>query len=257
MVARPGVLTTQQPFYFEGDWAEKIEDKYLLHDGLITDCNIPNPWWTLHSKLFDIIPDDRAVTHNAVFRLHGLPVFYFPYFYRALKKEPRKSGILSPEAGHSSQFGYFFGAGYYWAINRSYDLTYLFTDYTARGVRQHLDIRGKPTQKTDFNIIALGVNDHGTATSAAAPGASVTGAARTEFGDGWTARGNLDYLSSYLFRQTFAGSFSEAIYSTTNSAAYVAKEFGYYAFDTTVSRNQDFLSTTPGDVDYDPQASRV
>ncbi len=247
VVARPGVLTTTQPFYFEGDWAEKMEDKYLLHDGMITDCNIPHPWWTLHSKLFDIIPDDRAVTHNATFRLHGLPAFYFPYFYRALKKEPRKSGVLAPEAGHSSQFGYFFGAGYYWAINRSYDLTYTFTDYTARGLRQHLDIRGKPTQKTDFNIIVLGVNDHGTATSAAAPGASVTGAARTEFGDGWTARGNLDYLSSYLFRQTFAGSFSEAIYSSTNSAAYVSKQFSYYSFDTTVSRNQDFLSTTPGD----------
>ena len=247
VIARPGLLTTTQPFYFEGDWAEKIEDKYLLHDGLITDCNIPNPWWTLHSKLFDIIPDDRAVTHNAVFRLHGLPVFYFPYFYRALKKEPRKSGILAPEAGHSSQFGYFFGAGYYWAINRSYDLSYLLTDYTARGLQQHLDIRGKPTQNTDFNIIAVGIDDRGTATSPKAPGASVTGAIRTEFGDGWTARGNLDYLSSYLFRQTFAGSFSEAIYSSTNSAAYLSKEFGYYSFDTTVSRNQDFLSTTPGD----------
>ena len=135
VVARPGVLTTTQPFYFEGDWAEKIEDKYLLHDGMITDCNIPHPWWTLHSNLFDILPDDRAITHDAVFRLHGVPIFYFPYFYRALKKEPRKSGFLSPEAGHSSQFGYFFGAGYYWAINRSYDLTYVFTDYTERGVR--------------------------------------------------------------------------------------------------------------------------
>ena len=78
VVAPPGMLTTQQPFYFEGASADKIEDKYLLHDGIITDCHIPHPWWVLHSKLFDIIPEDRAITHNAVFHLHRLPLFTFP-----------------------------------------------------------------------------------------------------------------------------------------------------------------------------------
>lgn len=247
VVARPGLLTTQQPFYFEADWAEKIEDKYLLHDGIITDCHIPHPWWTLHSNLFDITPEDHAVAHNAVFRLHGIPMFYFPYFYKALKKEPRKSGFLTPEAGHSSQFGYFFGAGYYWAINRSYDLTYLMTDYTQRGVAQHVYLRGRPTQKSDFEITTYGVDDHGTATAVAAPGVSVTGLGKASFGDGWTVRGNLDYLSSYLFRQTFSGSFGEAIYSTTNSGAFLTKQFDYFTFNTMVSRNQDFLSTTAHD----------
>ena len=60
VVARPGVLTTQQPFYFEGRSATKIGDKYLLYDGMITDCAVPNPWWTLRSHLFDIIPDMTA-----------------------------------------------------------------------------------------------------------------------------------------------------------------------------------------------------
>ena len=71
----------------------------LLHDGIITDCHIPHPWWTLHGKLFDIVPDDRAVTHNGIFHLRRVPIFYFPYFYKALKKEPRKSGFLAPKPG--------------------------------------------------------------------------------------------------------------------------------------------------------------
>jgi LPS-assembly protein len=248
VVARPGMLTTQQPFYFEGDWAEKIEDKYLLHDGILTDCHIPHPWWTLHSKVFDIIQGDRAITHNAIFRLHGIPVFYFPYFYKALKKEPRKSGFLTPEAGHSSLFGYFFGGGYYWAINRSYDLTYLLTDYTSRGIANHLELRGVPNDKTVFDIIAFGIDDRGAPNQLAAPGANVTGIARTTFGDGWIARGNIDYLSSYLFRQTFSGSFTDAIFSTTNSTAFVQKQFGYYTFESEANFNQDFLSITRGDV---------
>jgi LPS-assembly protein len=250
VVARPGVLTTQEPFYFEGEWAEKIEEKYILHNGIITDCHIPHPWWTLNGNIFDIIPEDRAITHGGVFHLHGVPVFYFPYFYKALKKEPRKSGFLTPEAGHSSLFGYFFGAGYYWAINRSYDVEYLLTDYTSRGIAHHLDFRGKPTQNTDFNLITFGVDDHGTTSNGVttkAPGISVTGVFKTTFGDGWVARANIDYLSSYLFRQTFSASFNEAVYSTTNSSAFISKNFSYYAFNADVSRTQDFESTTSGD----------
>ena len=249
VVARPGVLTTQQPFYFEGESAEKLEDRYLLHDGLITDCHIPHPWWTMHSKTFDIIPDDRAITHGGVFRLKKVPLFYFPYFYHPLKKQPRKSGFLPPEAGHSTLFGYFVGGGYYWAINRSYDVQYVFTDYTSRGVAHHVDFRAKPTQKTDLDLIVYGVNDHGNASVSAvkAPGYSITGSVRTTFADGWIARANIDYLSSYLFRQTFTYSFNEAVYSTTNSTGFIARNFSYYTFNTDVARNENFESTVEGD----------
>jgi LPS-assembly protein len=249
VVARPGVLTTQEPFYFEGDHAEKIEDKYLLYDGIITDCHIPHPWWTMHAGLFDIIPDDRAVTHGGVFRLKKVPIFYFPYFYHPLKKEPRKSGFLPPEVGHSTLFGYFVGGGYYWAINRSYDVEYLLTDYTSRGLAHHVDFRGKPTQRTDFDLIFYGVDDHGdpSTSTVKAPGYSITGVVKTTFSDGWIARANIDYLSSYLFRQTFSYSFNEAVYSSTNSTGFITKNFDYYTFNTAVSRNQNFETTTPGD----------
>jgi LPS-assembly protein len=250
VVARPGLLTTQEPFYFEGAYAEKFEDKYLLHDGIITDCRVPNPWWTMHGKLFDIVPDDRAITHNGVFHLRRVPLFYFPYFYKGLKKEPRKSGFLTPNAGHSSQFGYLFGLGYYWAINRSFDAQYLFTDYTSRGYAHHIDFRGKPSQKTDFNLIFYGVQDRGVdqgGVVSKAPGVSLIGTAKAEFADGWTGRANIDYLSSFLFRQTFSNSFNEAIYSSTNSSGFLSKQFGYYTFDTAVSLNENFDSVIAGD----------
>lgn len=250
VVARPGVLTTQEPFYFEGVSAEKFTDRYVLYDGVITDCHLPNPWWTMNSRKFDIFPDDKAVTRSGVFRLGRYPLFYFPYFYKSLKKEPRKSGFTTPEAGHSSQFGYFVGLGYYWAINRSYDATYLFQDYTARGYAHHLDFRGKPNQRTDFNLIFFGVDDHGVTSGGVttkAPGISVTGQARSDLGNGWEARANIDYLSSLLFRQTFSGSFSEAIFSATNSTAYVQKKFDYYTLTTFFSRTENYVTNTPGD----------
>ncbi len=250
VVARPGILITQEPFYFEGTVVEKTDDKYTLYEGTMTDCHMPKPWWVLRSHVIYVIPEDHAITHNAKFYLRGVPVFYFPWFYKALRKEPRKSGFLTPEAGHSSQFGYFFGAGYYWAINRSFDLQYLFTDYTARGYAHHVDFRGKPNQKSDFNLILYGVQDRGALQNnveVKAPGVSITGVAKTDFGDGWVARANVDYLSSFLFRQTFSASFNEAVYSSTVSTAYVKKNFDYYTFTTDVSRTENFDSVTSGD----------
>ena len=249
VVARPGVLTTDQPFYFEGSYADKFEDKYILHDGFVTDCKVPNPWWTLNSKTFDIIPDNRAVTRGSIYRLRGIPVFYFPYFYKSLKKEPRRSGFLTPNVGNSSQLGYMFGVGYYWAINRSMDATYLFQDFTARGYAHHLDFRGKPTAKSDFNLIFYGVQDRGYLsgnTLIKNPGYSIDGDARTEFGNGWVARGSIDYLSSFAFRQQFSQSFNEAIYAESHSTGFVEKNFSYYTFDTEVSRVENFQDAAPG-----------
>ncbi len=235
VVARPGVLMTQAPFYFEGAVADKVENKYILHDGFITDCKVPNPWWTLHSGLFDILPDDRAIAHKSVYHRKGLPIFYFPYFYKSLKKEPRKSGLLTPNIGHSSTRGYMIGLGYYYVINRSLDVTYLFQSFTTRGYAHHVDFRGKPTQKSDFNVIFYGVQDRGYESNGSlikAPGYSLTGAGKTEFGDGWVARGSLNYISSLAFRQQFSESFSEAIFAETHSTVSVEKNFDYYTFAT-------------------------
>ena len=250
VVARPGVLTTQAPFYFEGAYADKFDDKYILHDGFITDCTVPHPWWTLHSDLFDIVPEDRAIAHKAIYHLAGVPIFYFPYFYKSLKKEPRRSGFLTPNIGNSSTRGYMIGLGYYYAISRSLDLTYLFQDFTVRGYAHHVDFRGKPTQKSDFNLIFYGVQDRGYqsgGTLVKAPGYSLTGAGKIEFGDGWIARGSLNYVSSYAFRQQFSESFTEAIFAESHSIASVEKNFGYYNFSAAASRSEEFLSTTKGD----------
>jgi LPS-assembly protein len=249
VVARPGLLTTQEPFYFEGEYAEKLEDRYILHNGFITDCALPNPWWTLHGSSFDIIPDDRAVTRHATYRLRGLPTFFFPYFYKSLKKEPRKSGFLSPNIGNSNRRGFMFATGYYWAINRSMDATYIIQEFTARGLAHHIDFRGKPTQKSDFDVVFYGVQDRGVEQNGVlvkAPGYSIAGGGRTAFGNGWVARGSINFISSLAFRQQFTESFNEAIFSESHSSGTVEKNLGYYNFSVTASRSENFQDATPG-----------
>src|SRR5207249_4325619 len=84
--APPGVLATQEPVKFEGASVEKDAKKYILHNGFITDCTRPNPWWKLYSNRMDITPDDHAVASNAIYHLRNVPLFYLPVFYKSLKK---------------------------------------------------------------------------------------------------------------------------------------------------------------------------
>ena len=247
--ARPGLLLTSNPFYFEGEWAERIQEKYILHNGFVTDCLIPRPWWVLHAPIFDIIPGDRAIAHKAVFRLRGVPLFYAPYFYKSLDKEPRRSGFLTPNIGNSSRRGFMIGAGFYWAINRSYDVLYRPQYFTARGFAHIVDFRGKIRPGTDFDFNFYGVNDRGIKignTLQKQGGYVLSVHAHSELGDGWTARAEINYLSSFLFRQSFSESIHEAVFSESDSVAYVTKHWSTFGVTAAVERDQNFEDTTPG-----------
>jgi len=116
IAARPGMLTTSSPFHFEGKWAERIGEKYILYNGWVTNCKMPDPWWRMTGPKFDIIPGQRAIAYRSKFLLRKIPLFYTPFFYHSLEREPRKSGFLAPNIGHSSQRGFMLGIGYFWAI---------------------------------------------------------------------------------------------------------------------------------------------
>ncbi len=241
--SRPGVLTTTNPFYFQGKWAERKEDRYFLHDGFVTDCRMPGAWWRFHSPLFDVIPGQRAIGHKTVFRLRGVPLFYTPFFYKSLKKEPRQSGFLAPNVGHSTRYGYMTGLGYYWAINRSYDATYLGQYFSLRGLAHHVDFRGKPNTKSDFNVILYGVND-----KLGKGGYLLTAEGHTELPWGFTARGSLNQLSSFQFRQEFSESFYEAVFSESHSIGFLTKHWSSFDFNIVAQRDEEFYVTPTGDV---------
>jgi len=251
VVTKPHVLTSTSPYHFEGEWADRIGDKYILYKGWITNCRVPNPWWIMRGPKFDIIPGDRAIAYRSIFRLKGIPLFYAPYFYHSLKKVPRRSGLLRPTIGNSSTLGRMIELGYFWAINRSYDLTYRFQDFTQRGFGHHIDFRGKPFAKADFDAIFFGVQDRGVqqggVTTQQAGGFSLSVLGKADLGDGFLARVQIDYLSSLNFRQQFTQTFTEAIGTESNTVIFVAKHWDYYTFDAAFERKENFQSVNPGD----------
>jgi len=226
IVSSPTVLTTTNPFYFQAQWAERIKNRYILHHGFLTDCTVKKPWWTFSAPVFDVIPGQRAIARNTVLRLKRVPIFYLPYFYRPLGKNPRQSGFLTPNIGHSSLYGYIYGVGYYWAINRSYDMTAIGEYFTSRGPALRYDFRGKPNEVTDFDFNLYGVNDGGVAQESGPPvkqgGLEFELTAKTQI-LGFTGKLDYNYLSSYLFRQAFSYSFTSAISSDIYSIGFLHK----------------------------------
>jgi LPS-assembly protein len=243
--ARPGLLTTTNPYYFQSKWVERLQDHYILHDGFMTDCLVPHPWWVLKAPEFDVVPGDHAIARHSWFYLKKLPIFYTPYFYKNLKKEPRKSGFLVPNIGNSSQHGKMIGLGYYWAISRSFDLTYRALFYTSSGLASNADFRGKITDKSDFDLTVFGVNATQTNASTES-GVRVVLNAKADLGDGWQARGILDYLSSFGFLQDFTQNYNEAVSSETHSVGFIGKRWGDIGVNFVAQRDENFESTTPG-----------
>ena len=244
---RPGILASNAPFVFQGRWADRLANRYILHNGFVTNCRIPRPWWRLQGQKFDIIPGDRAIAYQTWFRVRRVPIFYSPAFYRPLEENPRRSGFLIPMLGNSSRYGQVISGGYYWAINRSHDLTYRPQYYTARGFAHNVDFRGKPSARTDFDLIVFGVNDRGEllgdGTRRKQGGLTLTfrGQSR-DLPWGFEARGQVNYLTSLRFRQAFTQSFTEAVNTEAHSRGYVTKHWSTYALTLVAERSVNYQS---------------
>ncbi len=247
IVVRRGVLPGNSPFHFEGEWAERVEGKYILYNGWITNCKLPRPWWRLKGPKFEIEPGEKAISRNSVFILRKMPLFYTPFFYHSLQKNPRKSGFLVPNLVPRSKRGFMVGLGYYWAINRNYDMTYRFQDYTTNALTHHIDFRGKPREGTDFGAIFYGVQDYGQPDAngnrgPAYSGVNIYAVGRSELGKGWSARGTVNYISTFNFRQQWSDSYTEAINSEIHSVGAIGKSWSHYSFHAVAARVQNFQS---------------
>jgi len=242
--SKPGLYRTDGAFRFEGKWADRDGEVYHLYDGTMTNCEEPTAWWTLRGPKFTIRPGVSATMQRSTLRIRSVPVFYAPWFYKSLKEGERKSGFLTPNFGNSNRRGQMFGGGYYWAIARNYDAMYRGQYFTTRGLAHQVDFRGKPTQNSDFNFDIYGIQDRGRAPENGerykAPGYNMVAKGKTLLPGGFYAVGELNYLSSFRFRQEFSESIAEAIAPEVRSTGLVAKDWSTFHLTAAFTRMQMF-----------------
>ena len=260
ILPRPGVLYVDAPFHFQGDWAERIGSRYVLHNGWGTNCTLPKPWWRLRARRVEIVPAEHVTAYRSVFVLRKMPLFYAPFFYHSLEEQPRKSGFLLPNIVPHSRRGFMVGLGYYWAINRSYDAMYRFQDYNTSAFAHNLDFRARPRADTSLDAVLWGVQDRGKPDSGDPPqkfsGVSLYAAGRADLGHGFLARGFGNYITSFRFRQEWSESYYEAIGSEIHSVGVIERNWRQYSFDVTIARLQNFQTSEVAFTDPETGQSR-
>jgi LPS-assembly protein len=245
------VLTTSNPFVIAGRVVRKVDrNRYIVFHGSITSCAEQTPTWTFNSEKIDLVAGEDAKLYHSTFRLLKLPIFYFPYTQAPATAMARTSGFLLPALGQSSTKGFILGDSFYWAINRSNDITVGTEYFSSRGWSQTLQIRSKPGENSSMELHYFGVIDRGVNVQQLQNGKEVTihqdqGGEEARFAgetsrDHWRAAANIDYLSSFLFRQAFSETYSQAVNSEVKSVAYLSHNLAGYSLNMSAGRYQNF-----------------
>ena len=218
--ARRAIYTSPNPFLFSGQMLVKSgEQDYDLYDGTLTSCQLPHPDWLLSSARFTIA-DDKASARGSTFRLLNVPLLFLPYVTHPIDAGQRESGILIPTIGQSSTRGLTLGEQFYLTLGRSADLTVGAEYYSSIGYAQNATFRLRGPA-LDFLTLHYGgvVDQRPPATNQG--GEEVVLAARLDLNSSTRAATNVDYLSSYVFRQAFTDVFNQAVTSDIVSTIYL------------------------------------
>jgi len=143
---------------FEGRKIERLNKKhFILKEGRYTSCVNCPPDWRLYGNNIDLTSGEYAHMEDVVVEGFGLPLFYTPYLVLPVKSE-RQSGFLMPTLGFGSD-GFNIHESYFWAISRSYDMTYTLGNYNNRGLEEGVEFRSAYTPESFTNMYYFHIND--------------------------------------------------------------------------------------------------
>ncbi|SEB82922.1 LPS-assembly protein LptD [Terriglobus roseus] len=257
------VYTTANPFLFTGRMVVKNGPaEFDIYDGTVTSCQLPKPDWQLASAHFSV-HDGEARATKTIFRLLNVPVFFLPYATHPTAEGERQSGFLIPVIGNSSSKGIVIGEQIYFAMGRSSELTVGAQYYSRRGWEQSATFRMRG-RGLDFiqshysGLLDRGfyqnvttTNANGTTTTANTyvnqGGEDATFSGRRDIGQHTRVAANVEYLSSYIYREAFTDNFNQAVSSDITSYAYGTHARNGYVASGEVDRYQGLKIVSTGE----------
>jgi len=254
--ADAGAVTN--PVLFTGKLVVKTgESDYTLYEGSFTSCQLPHPDWQFYSNRVSLSAD-KAHASTATFRLLGIPVLFLPYVTYPVDAQQRQSGFLIPDISYTSRKGIIIGESVFLALGRSADLTFGALYYSLRGYAQNGTFRYRGVGNDFFTAHFSALQDRGYTTPAVDAngnpilnkkgqpiniytnqgGQDVTAAFRYKFTRYTRAVGDIEYLSSYVYREAFTDSFNQAVSSDITSIGYLTHQRNGFSFDGRADRYQ-------------------
>ena len=238
------VYANNNPFLFTGRMVVKTGPReYEVYNGTVTSCQLLHPDWLLSAGQFRL-DSTHAVARNSIFHLKSLPLLWLPYVTHPLDAANRQTGFLIPDIGfNSASKGTTIGEQLYWVINRSTDLTVGSLYYSARGYEETASFRhrglGQNFVKAHFSGLqdrgyypgGIYVNQGGTDVLFSGrhdlyvnPDDYIRTPSSTPPVQGRLVA-DVEYLSSFQYREAFSSNFNQAVSSDVLSTVYATREW--------------------------------
>jgi LPS-assembly protein len=238
------VYANGNPFLFTGKMVVKTgAHEYQVYDGTVTSCQLPRPDWLLSAAEFRV-NETQARATNSIFHLMSFPFLWMPLVTHPVNASDRQTGILIPDIGfNSASKGDTIGEQVYWAINRSTDLTVGTIYYSARGWEQTASLRYHGLGQDFIKAHYSGLHDRGYYPGGGTlyvnqSGTDVLFSGRYDlFADDGPDRAqaaqagatrlvaDLEYLSSFPYREAFSTNFNQAVSSDVISTLYATHQW--------------------------------
>jgi len=162
-----------------------------LARAVYSTCNLcaknptePPLWQITSSRVVQDLVNKRIEYYDAMMRIYGFPVFYFPYFWTVDPSVKRGTGLLVPSFGVASHIGGFLTVPYYFVLDGQSDLVVSPTIATKQGPQLNLIYR------RDFNNGQINLNGYIARDEGSAQGALF-------------ANGIFDYNNTYRYGFTY------------------------------------------------------
>jgi LPS-assembly protein len=245
--------TLEPDVYFYGTVIEKIGvDKYSISKGGFTTCVQPTPRWQIVSGRATVNLNDYVVMKNAVVRVKNVPVFYLPILYYPIQEDNRATGFLMPTYATSTYSGGSISNAFFWAVNRSQDVT-VFHDWFfsgSTGVGTEYRYLLGPTAQGNFRAYALDEKErelNGTLITAR-QNKLYSGGLSQGLPLGLTARGNVNYTTDIGTQQLYSDNYAQAVTSQRILNGAIAGAWDGLSLNSAFSRTEYFYSSTDSQI---------
>jgi LPS-assembly protein len=168
-----------------------------------TACTGECPRWGFTFSEAVVTPGKEFTGRKLTFRVRNVPILWFPKLTIPSEKRERASGFLIPGYSKSTTKGNSIRGAYFWAMDRSYDLTFVGEYFAKRGPTGTIDFHAMPNASTRIDVSEFFAIDR-----LHQGGQRTRIHALSDLNRDWRGVANVDITSNFPFRQVFEEGFN-------------------------------------------------
>lgn len=138
-----------KPWYFFSGKMKKEKNIYFCEETKITSCDLSKPHYFMYTNNSKLVPGEKIDLKNSLLTVHGIPVFFVPY-YRVYFKEKKDVWYIYP--GYDSVNGFTAKIIYGFPLTENMYTKLYFDNYTLQGIgygfEQNYILRDKTDSET-------------------------------------------------------------------------------------------------------------